>query len=64
MAVVHLLILGVLGELIVSTSDLTHTQLPEIAKKPIIMSPEEQSGQHVGAREVHMPHTAKAQRKS
>lgn len=34
-AVVHLLILGVLGELVVSTSDLTHTHLPEINKREI-----------------------------
>jgi glycosyltransferase involved in cell wall biosynthesis len=33
MAVIHLFTLGVLGELVVSTSDLTHTQMPEISKK-------------------------------
>jgi glycosyltransferase involved in cell wall biosynthesis len=38
MAVVHLVILGVLGELVVNTSDLTHTELPEITKKIISMN--------------------------
>ena len=36
MAVVHLLALGVVGELVVSTSDLSHTRMPEITKKCII----------------------------
>jgi glycosyltransferase involved in cell wall biosynthesis len=35
MAVVHLIVLGVLGELVVGTSDLVHAQLPEITKKRI-----------------------------
>jgi len=35
LSVIHLVILGVLGELVVSTSDLTHAQLPEITKKEI-----------------------------
>ena len=43
MAVVHLLTLGVLGELVVGTSDLAHTQLPEITKKTIITNGEEPS---------------------
>ncbi len=43
MAVVHLLALGILAELIVGTSDLAHTQLPEITKKPIITNSEERS---------------------
>jgi glycosyltransferase involved in cell wall biosynthesis len=38
MAVVHLATLGVLGELVISTSDLGHTQLPEIAKKAIFVN--------------------------
>ena len=33
MASVFLLLLGVLGELVVNTSDLSHTQMPEITKK-------------------------------
>jgi glycosyltransferase involved in cell wall biosynthesis len=37
MAVVHLLLLGVIGELVVNTSDLSHTQMPEITKKRITM---------------------------
>jgi glycosyltransferase involved in cell wall biosynthesis len=41
MAVIHLIVLGVLGELVVGTSDLTHTQLPEITKKRIITNNEE-----------------------
>jgi hypothetical protein len=35
LSVIHLIILGVLGELVVSTSDLTHVHLPEITKKEI-----------------------------
>ena len=34
--VIHLVMLGVLGELVISNSDLTHTQMPEITKKRII----------------------------
>jgi len=41
MAVIHLLLLGIIGELVVSTSDLTHTQMPEITKKRIITNNEE-----------------------
>ena len=32
MAVVHLITLGVLGELVVGTSDLSHTKLPRFKK--------------------------------
>jgi hypothetical protein len=35
MAIVHLLLLGIIGELVVNTSDLSHTQMPEITKKQI-----------------------------
>ncbi len=35
MAVVHLIALGIIGELVVGTSDLTHTHLPAITKKII-----------------------------
>ena len=35
MAVVHLVVLGILGELVVGTSVLGHTQMPEITKKTI-----------------------------
>ena len=41
MAVVHLIMLGILGELVVSTSDLTHTQMPEVTRKRIITDNEE-----------------------
>ena len=34
-AVVHLVALGVLGELVVNTSDLSHTQLPELTKRNV-----------------------------
>jgi hypothetical protein len=34
-AVVHLLALGVLAELIIGTSDLQHTSLPEITMKTL-----------------------------
>jgi glycosyltransferase involved in cell wall biosynthesis len=36
MAVVHLVALGVLGELVVNTSDLSHTQMPEVTRRRII----------------------------
>ena len=35
MAIVHLAILGVLGELVVDTSDLSHTELPQITKRAV-----------------------------
>jgi len=41
MAVIHLAILGVIGELVVGTSDLSHTELPEIAKRTIPIKGEE-----------------------
>jgi hypothetical protein len=41
MAFVHLVALGILGELVVRTSDLTHTQLPEITKKPVHINEDE-----------------------
>jgi hypothetical protein len=47
MSVVHLIALGVLGELVVGTSDLSHTRLAEMAKKFIVANsnnPENQSG--------------------
>jgi hypothetical protein len=43
MPVIHLITLGVLGELVVGTSDLSHTRLAEITKKRIITNGEEQS---------------------
>ncbi len=36
MSVIHLITLGVLGELVVGTSDLSHTRLPEITRKSIV----------------------------
>jgi len=50
MAVAHLLTLGVLGELVVGTSDLAHTQLPEITKKIVMTSGEEQSAKCIALR--------------
>ncbi|MEW6570087.1 MAG: glycosyltransferase family 2 protein [Nitrospirota bacterium] len=44
MAIIHLLILGILGELVVSTSDLTHTQMPEITKKVILINDRDHNG--------------------
>ena len=41
MAVVHLITLGVLGELVVGTSDLSHTKLPRY-KKIIMEKTDEQ----------------------
>lgn len=35
MGIVHMIALGIIGELVVSTGDLSHTQLPEITKKTI-----------------------------
>lgn len=37
-SVVHLLALGILAELVVSTSDLSHTQMPELTKKKLNMN--------------------------
>jgi len=42
MAVLHLIVLGILGELVVSTSDLTHTQMPEITKRIIKLNSDEE----------------------
>ncbi|NIQ38214.1 MAG: glycosyltransferase [Proteobacteria bacterium] len=44
MAVIHLVALGVLAELVVSTSDLGHTRLPVISKKRILLNEEETEG--------------------
>ncbi|MCG2777043.1 MAG: glycosyltransferase family 2 protein [Desulfobacterales bacterium] len=41
MSVVHLIALGVLGELVVGTSDLSHTRLPEMTKKTIVVNSED-----------------------
>ena len=40
MAVMHLIVLGILGELVVGTSDLSHTQMPEVTKKAIALGEE------------------------
>ncbi len=45
MAVVHLVTLGVIGELVVTNSDLSHAELPEIGKRKIFMQGEEDMGQ-------------------
>ncbi|MFW8600186.1 glycosyltransferase family 2 protein [Desulfobacterota bacterium M19] len=44
MAVVHLVTLGILGELVIGTSDLTHTRMPEITKEIITVNSEIQDG--------------------
>jgi glycosyltransferase involved in cell wall biosynthesis len=44
MSVVHLIALGVLGELVVGTSDLSHTRLPEITRKTIFANGEDPAG--------------------
>jgi glycosyltransferase involved in cell wall biosynthesis len=36
MAVIHLVMLGVIGELVVNNSDLSHAELPEIGKRKIL----------------------------
>jgi glycosyltransferase involved in cell wall biosynthesis len=48
MAVVNLITLGVLGELVVSTSDLRHTKLPEIGRKAIFISNEREKYRKIG----------------
>jgi hypothetical protein len=45
LASLHLFALGVLGELIVSTSDLTHTQMPEISKRCIVVNGKQDDNQ-------------------
>lgn len=52
MAVVHLVTLGVLGELVVGMSDLEHTRLPEIMKKSIITDSEEEKNQEVSSQKT------------
>jgi glycosyltransferase involved in cell wall biosynthesis len=47
MAVLYLLLLGVIGELVVNTSDLSHTQMPEITKKRITTHQEKGPSKHV-----------------
>ena len=42
MGFVNLIVLGILGELVVGTSDLTHTEMPEIAKKTIKVNIDEE----------------------
>jgi hypothetical protein len=41
MAMVHLLTLGVIAELVVTSSDLSHTALPEIGKRKIFLNSDE-----------------------
>jgi dolichol-phosphate mannosyltransferase len=47
LAVVHLITLGVLGELVVNTSDLSHVHLPELTKKIIVLNGERGKDQEV-----------------
>jgi hypothetical protein len=47
MAIVHLIVLGILGELVVGNSDLKHTQLPEVTKRPILLSKKERESEPV-----------------
>jgi hypothetical protein len=35
MGVIHLIFLGIIGELLVSFSDLVHTDMPELTKRKI-----------------------------
>jgi len=42
MAVIHLIVLGILGELIIGTSNLAHTQMPDITKKTIKVNSNEE----------------------
>ncbi|NIM98086.1 MAG: glycosyltransferase [candidate division Zixibacteria bacterium] len=50
MAGVHLVALGVLGELVVGTSDLRHTRLPAITKRTIFVNEEEDKSQRERAK--------------
>jgi hypothetical protein len=47
MAVVHLISIGVLGELIVGASDLSHTELPELTKRTILLNGNKQVNEGV-----------------
>jgi hypothetical protein len=42
MAVVHLVTLGVIGELVITNSDLSHAELPEVGKRKIFLNEEEE----------------------
>jgi hypothetical protein len=55
MAAVHLVILGVIGELVVGTSDLSHTDLPQITKKAIPFNGEEESTEVGRPKVVELP---------
>ena len=46
MAVVHLITLGVIGELVVTNSDLSHTDLPELGKRKIFLNEEDDLSQN------------------
>jgi glycosyltransferase involved in cell wall biosynthesis len=59
MTFVHLVTLGVLGELVVGTSDLSHTELPEITKKTIASNAEEQGSETVDHSSIYLPQTHK-----
>jgi glycosyltransferase involved in cell wall biosynthesis len=58
MGAVHLIILGVLGELIVGTSDLSHTELPEITKKSITLDPAEQDEAKTDPKVIYLSETS------
>ena len=38
MGAIHLIALGILAEMVVGTSDLSHTQLPQLTKTIIVMT--------------------------
>jgi hypothetical protein len=38
MAAAHLIFLGILAEMIVGRSDLTHTEMPELTKKKMLIN--------------------------
>ena len=59
MAVIHLTTLGVIGELVVGTSDLSHTELPEITKKTIASNAEEQGSEALDHSSIYLPQTHK-----
>jgi hypothetical protein len=59
MAAVHLVALGVIGELVVGTSDLSHTDLPEITKKIVPANGEEETVVRSPSKVIPIEHRAR-----
>jgi hypothetical protein len=54
MGFVQLITLGILGELVVGTSDLSHTGLPEVTKRSILINGAEEVKQNADQKVVYL----------